>query len=277
MKKENKLLLLFLYLFILSVMFVWGVKYLISSEQKIASDKIASEIQYYKIEYDPKSCNDKTNEQYIFLAIQRNVFQIEWEGKSTLEKISRVRPDLQKASPIPMDKNAPEGCFENPIQVSTFYYKKINLHDKRSYIGSELIKTEWNRISRRADAKCKMEDKIYSSCRRFTAEPKTSTDAPVSEYEAIYRADPSIYTNPDGSPFIIFCPFYSASPCEFAYTILDGASLHYYFVRYDPESTHYSNFYPEAQTISSSIEIDKKIRKLVNIILVTEYPWKPKS
>jgi hypothetical protein len=277
MKKENKLLLLFLYLFILSVMFVWGVKYLISSEQKIASDKIASEIQYYKIEYDPKSCNDKTNGQYIFLAIQRNVFQIEWDGESTLESFSRVRPDLQKSNPIPIDQNAPEGCFENPIQVSNFNYQRLRFFDKRGYVKSDMIQTEWERISHSTDANCKKEDEIFSSCRSFSPEPKTASDLPVMEQEAIYRADPSKYANPDGSPFIIYCPFYSGRPCQFAYTIQEGVSLHYLFTRFDPTSTHYSNSYPDAQTISSSIEIDKKIRKLVNIILVTEYPWKPKS
>ncbi len=229
--------------------------------------------QYYSIAFDPKSCNDEKNIDFIFLAIRRNVFRVKFDDKLILGYIQRIAPELIGGLPIPPRKDKPEGCFGNPIQVDRFKVDDFRLADIRHSGEPAFNQFMWDTISKFDNAQCG-KDGAFIYCRQFTPPPTNASTPPVSEMAAVYKADPAVYTTPDGSPFIIYCNFAGGQGCEYSYKLFDHVVVTHGFTRYDLSSLRQDNSRPYARSIESQIASDTQIRKAISGMLVKDYPWR---
>ncbi len=228
--------------------------------------------QYYSISYDPKSCDDEKNIDFIFLAIRHHVFRVKFDDKLIVRFIERIAPEDRSAVPIPPHKNMPEGCFGNPIQVDRFNVDDFRLADTRHSGEPASNQYMWDTISKFDTAQCG-KDGAFFYCRQFTPSPTNASTPPVSEVAAVYKADPAVYTTPDGSPFIIYCDFAGGQRCRYNYKLFDNVVVSHGFTRFEWLSERYDNGGQYAHSIESQIESDKKLRKAILKMVVKDYPW----
>lgn len=249
------------------------------SHAKDAAEKAALEA-YYKISFDPNSCNNKYEVGNVFIAIGGQVFRVKWNERKNGSFISRISIDKKDMRPTPINVNSPEGCFENPIYAESFSYAKngdsniqFALIDSRYSSLDELIRRDWNRLQNAINTKCYRQDDVFTACRQYSPIPQKKSQPPVIEIHAMYKADEEKYTSADGTPFIISCYFSLGKNCEYSYIIINNIALIAFFTRHDPTSSHYDNFLPHAKTVVSSIASDIEIREIVNNLHIKNYPW----
>jgi hypothetical protein len=156
------------------------------SNAKYAAEKAALEA-YYKVSFDPRSCNNKNEQGNVFIAIGEQVFRVKWDesnkylfiGRTSQYEGDPVRAPINKnKNLIPIDINKPEGCYENPIRAARFKFlidddlnKEFSLISSQYYAGNKYYQYIWDQISKNGTAQC-VEDNIFSYCKQFSSPPK---------------------------------------------------------------------------------------------------------